>query len=505
MRAILALALALAIVAPAMAANTFADVPKTHWAYDAIQKAVDAGILQGYDGKFHGQRLLNRYQMAVIVAKLLDAVKSPEGMAKAASGDGKTLQNIEALTTEFADELALLNTKVTTLEGTTQELKKDLEAIKGNGGGASAGGLGFTAFLQVGLESTDDGSQGAAPLGYPLTRYSDSLDSMFFTLPQASIGVDKEVNPGVYFHAQFDYASDVNDSTGGVQINEAYFFVDEILGDIGGKVGAFALPLSMEHNGPFRTCNYTITPSFLNTLNEQWRGYGVQFQKVKDVQPADIVWNFGIVSGTDDNNGLISGNFHNFLHAGPTGGIWTDAPAGINTGENDDSFGYYLFIGKKPEKTGFGWNLAYFTNGGDNGIDTLVDPAHTPSPEVDYYQVGFEWWNDQFGVMAQYADGGFTQNSALATEIDMTAWYLMVNFKMDDKNNVSLRYDSFQADRGTDTDMELSAITFAFNHKVTENSLLQFEYITPDQDEGTIVGYEDTEDDLIQIRYKVHF
>lgn len=49
----------------------FTDVPKGFWAYDAVQYVVEAGMLQGYDGKFHGKRLLNRYQMAVIIAKLL--------------------------------------------------------------------------------------------------------------------------------------------------------------------------------------------------------------------------------------------------------------------------------------------------------------------------------------------------------------------------------------------------------------------------------------------------
>jgi len=482
-----------------MAANTFADVPKTHWAYDAIQKAVDAGILQGYDGKFHGQRLLNRYQMAVIVAKLLDAVKTPEGMAKATGGDGKTLQNIEALTTEFADELALLNTKVTTLEGTTQELKKDIESIKGNGGGASAGGLGFTAFVQVGLENTDDGKTASALTPTDaLTRYTaDSSDSLFFTLPQASIGVDKEVNPGVYFHAQFDYSSDVNASSG-VGINEAYLFVDEIFGDVGGKVGAFALPFSMEHNGPFRTCNYTITPSFVNSLNEAWRAYGIQFQKVKDVKPADITWNLGIVSGTD----RPRGNWHDFIHGGNSAVLSDSQPAinGTTTGEADDSFGYYFFVGKKPEKTGFGWNLSYFSNGGDPNPGALS--VHSGSPDIAYWQVGLEWWNDKFGVMAQYLDGEIDQGGTDTT--DLTAWYLLVNFKIDDKNNISLRYDDAEFDSDDVYDPGMTAVTFAFNHKVTENSMLQLEYITPDSDDGSPTS-QDVNDDLLQIRYKVHF
>lgn len=496
MRSMMSLVLVLALVAPAFAAEAFSDVPKTHWGFPAIQQAVDAGILQGYDGKFHGQRLLNRYQMAVIVAKLLDAVKTPGGKAAVAASP-KGLAGVEALTIEFADELALLNVKVSTLEDTCTELKNDVAAMKTGTGAVSGSGLGFTAFAQVGLISTDKRDttlSGVGPFSglSGATRYGESADSLFFTLPQASIGIDKEVNPGVYFHAQFDYASDVNGpsgaSAGSVGINEAYFFVDEMLGDIGGKVGAFALPFSMEHNGPFRTCNYTITPSMVNTFNEGWRGYGVEFQRTKDVKPEDIMWKVGIVSGTD--------------YPQAVGFTWTDAPVRINGGlggERDDSFGYYLFIGKKPEKKGFGWNLSYFTNGGD----ATGTPPPDISDEIKYWQVGFEWWGDKLGVLAQYLDGSWQDIGTTTTSDDFTAWYLLVNFEINDKNNVSLRYDDANVD--VVGGEEITGITFAFNHKVTENSLFQFEYLTADNDVTNAPTFVDPEDDIIQLRYKVHF
>ncbi|MDH3558530.1 MAG: S-layer homology domain-containing protein, partial [Deltaproteobacteria bacterium] len=51
--------------------HTFKDVDPTHWAYTAVQDMVSRGILQGFDGKFHGDKLVNRYQMAVIIRKVL--------------------------------------------------------------------------------------------------------------------------------------------------------------------------------------------------------------------------------------------------------------------------------------------------------------------------------------------------------------------------------------------------------------------------------------------------
>jgi hypothetical protein len=313
-------------------AAPFTDVPRTHWAYDAIQSAVDAGILQGYDGQFHGKRLLNRYQMAVITAKLLAKTGSAAG-APAMTGDvQRMIANLEALTIEFADELALLNVKVSTLEDTVAELRnaKACNTTCKTVGGAT-GDLGFTAFASFALLQTDEDPAN-------LVRYQGT-DTMQFEMPQVSLGVDKEVDAGVFFHAQFDWNSETNNVGGGSTINEAYFLVDELFGDIGAKLGAFALPFSMEHNGPFRSCNLTITPSIVNTLWEAQRPYGLEIQPVKDVKPEDIQWKFGIVSGTDNTFAKAT--------------AWmTDAPVGINSTEGDDGFGFYIQIGKAAPADG---------------------------------------------------------------------------------------------------------------------------------------------------------
>lgn len=69
--------LALAVVTvPALAASNPAEtVPFDHWAYDAVQKLVDQGIIIGYpDGTFRGNRALTRYEFAMAVSRLLDAL-----------------------------------------------------------------------------------------------------------------------------------------------------------------------------------------------------------------------------------------------------------------------------------------------------------------------------------------------------------------------------------------------------------------------------------------------
>jgi hypothetical protein len=40
----------------------FADVPETHWAYDAVRTLAQRGVFTGYpDGTFSGKRALTRY------------------------------------------------------------------------------------------------------------------------------------------------------------------------------------------------------------------------------------------------------------------------------------------------------------------------------------------------------------------------------------------------------------------------------------------------------------
>ena len=65
-----------ATVAPAFA-QPFADVPTNHWAYDAIAELAAKGLIEGYpDGTFKGDRAMTRYEMAMVVARLLARIES---------------------------------------------------------------------------------------------------------------------------------------------------------------------------------------------------------------------------------------------------------------------------------------------------------------------------------------------------------------------------------------------------------------------------------------------
>src|SRR5260370_42198623 len=72
----IATALVLGMISPAFA-QPFADTPTNHWAYGAIADLAAKGLIEGYpDGTFKGDRAMTRYEMAVVVARLLARIET---------------------------------------------------------------------------------------------------------------------------------------------------------------------------------------------------------------------------------------------------------------------------------------------------------------------------------------------------------------------------------------------------------------------------------------------
>jgi hypothetical protein len=124
----LAAALVIAMVAPAFA-QPFSDVPPSHWAYDAIAELSSQGIVQGFpDGTFRGNRAMTRFEMAVIVARLLARIESiqipaPTPAAPTPAITPENLQQVQRLVEEFRGELTALGVRVTAIEEELNALK----------------------------------------------------------------------------------------------------------------------------------------------------------------------------------------------------------------------------------------------------------------------------------------------------------------------------------------------------------------------------------------------
>jgi hypothetical protein len=145
----------------------FADVPETHWAYDAVRQLAQRGVFTGYpDGTFSGKRALTRYEFAVALQRMLQEVErliaanqgkgpkgdrgdqgiqgiqgvpgpqgipgvpGPPGVQPGVIQDLVRNQNLmradiaalQKLTQEFASELAMLGSDV-------EQIKRNLQAI----------------------------------------------------------------------------------------------------------------------------------------------------------------------------------------------------------------------------------------------------------------------------------------------------------------------------------------------------------------------------------------
>ncbi len=77
----IAVCVLIAVAAPCFAqANPAETVPFDHWAYDAVQRLVDEGVIIGYpDGTFRGNRAMTRYEFAMAISRLLDVIPVTQG------------------------------------------------------------------------------------------------------------------------------------------------------------------------------------------------------------------------------------------------------------------------------------------------------------------------------------------------------------------------------------------------------------------------------------------
>lgn len=146
----LMLVLIVALAMPVFA-QEFPDVPADHWAYQAVNELLNAGIVQGYpDGTYGGKRAMTRYEFAEAVAKAIPYIEQkvkagiPGATAAGAvdlSGYAKKedlanfvtkdqLAALQKLVDEFRDELAALGVDVEALRRDVAALNERVTALE---------------------------------------------------------------------------------------------------------------------------------------------------------------------------------------------------------------------------------------------------------------------------------------------------------------------------------------------------------------------------------------
>jgi hypothetical protein len=126
MLALCALAMVRALPAVADdASNPFTDVSPSDPAFQAIVRLHDAGYLQGYpDGYFHGKRPITRYEMAVlvdrVVAELEFQLDNPGGAMKVTQ---RSVADAKLLLDQYGSDIKDLKAKTAALDKTVTALQ----------------------------------------------------------------------------------------------------------------------------------------------------------------------------------------------------------------------------------------------------------------------------------------------------------------------------------------------------------------------------------------------
>lgn len=109
------------------AAPLFPDVPDNHWAGDAVAALAAKGLVEGYpDGTFKGDRSASRWEVAMIVARLLARMEQEH----ATFASKAELDELRKLVNALREELDALGVRVDNLEENVASLDKRVTELE---------------------------------------------------------------------------------------------------------------------------------------------------------------------------------------------------------------------------------------------------------------------------------------------------------------------------------------------------------------------------------------
>lgn len=201
-------------IAMSATAQNFPDVPDNHWAYDALATMKSQGLLVGYpDGLFRGGRPATRYELAVAVHATYMHLKGitdglqqqinslsgggegfdPSGLqgaldqlrkdVDAMKGWGDSISNLQRMASTFEKELASMGVDVEAMKKDIASLKDRVTALEKNKPAVLFGGE-ATMFLQHGRGTSNrwglgkDGQLVGGTADVPMSRASSFLDGV---------------------------------------------------------------------------------------------------------------------------------------------------------------------------------------------------------------------------------------------------------------------------------------------------------------------------------------
>lgn len=508
---------------------------------------------------------IRRGELDAAVNRLMDRIQDIEARPDPSTED---LANVEELSLKLSDDVEGLREELAATREELARLRDETSLTITKNRRRMPGGIqGLIAFRAV---LTDDngpaGSVGGTlgpdgtPSGTvaPMSRYSGDFNApnfqnrMFVTVPQLSLSLDRLYEEGIGVHVQVDLDADAADNknfaaaalpvdlpggSGALQINEAYIDLHDLLDGVAARMGAWALPVSREHNGSHRTLDYTITPSAVSWRLETYRPIGLELRN--EDPDVDVDWRAGFFAGLEGPgpggglpvdptyNGMLfpSHVVRNMLGFPITlANIpYTDVPYGVAgtgvTGTLAQAIGAYGRASSMPDSP-FSWDVNLLFNGASADPD---DTERMPATQFAWLVASASHTWRYFDVIGQLYMGrtdlitpplGF----ALPTEepVNSLGGYVLLCYRFDPESHFTFRLEG-----GTDEvealgDLNVHTITLAYNRIINDHSMIQVEAVLPDvtyaaeRDPGAMLDTVptndvDPRDDLIQVNYKFRF
>ena len=379
-------------------ANPFTDVPSGHWAYNAINHVVQAGVMKGYrGGMFKGKETVSRYEMAIIISRLLNKMKGHE-----VSTDVR--RTMDRLGEEFMDELDLIGARLTALENAFHEHVTD-------GGDMGSGtGVNISGEVRVRTELWNADTSATTDMSDDLTWHRTRINM------EKAVG-DADVYAQLQHSGSFGNGAGANGALGddGLSIHQIYsnihFGEDGNTRDL--QVGRFEMAYGDE--------------TLIGAVN--WSNVGRTFDGFRYTSREagdDFGWDLFFTNLTDDAQAAMGAN----------------AAGNPGTSANDDQFmGLNLTW---DEVLDGGLNVFYYKRNADNvGAGNRLNT------------LGFNWnrRDDDWNYYLQYAQqSGDVSNAAGANEYDGDMIRGTVSYDYDEDKSVALDYHTYSGDNNaTDT------------------------------------------------------
>lgn len=221
------------------------DVPAGHWAKDAIDRLVSRGIILGYpDGTFRGTQNLTRYEAAVIIARLLEQIRS--GDVPAGSLNTEDLTALQNAVQELAADLAALGVRVSDLEENAvskddfSRLEARVEELAAAQGDAEA-----VAKLQAQIDD--------------LTARADEYDTLRADVDDASSSIAALNDLTVLLNQDI---LDLQDRVSAVEAAQADFVLRSDFDNLSGKVTAIDKRVSTLESAPKFSVSGTVGATY---------------------------------------------------------------------------------------------------------------------------------------------------------------------------------------------------------------------------------------------------